>query len=635
MATRLEKLLFAIGVKDDGASNKISRLQKSIKGVGSDLQSHFAGIGMGAAGVWGAVKSIGAIAEPAIDLNRALSDIGALGVDAAGLKHLQSEAGKFAMTYGGTAADVVRSSYDIQSAIDGLSAQELASFTTSAGLLAKASKSDIGNMTAYMGTMYGIFEKNAAAMGKSAWSEQVAAQTVYIANKYKSSGESMSAAFTSLGANAQAAGIEVAEQMAVLGLLQKTMPGPESGTKYKAFLAGVGKAQDTLGMKFTDSQGKMLAMPEILEKLKGKFGNLDKVADADLLKKAFGSAEAVSLIKLLLPQLDEMKNTIGEVRGISDLSEARDIAKQTTDSFQRFGGALNYVLAAGMQKVLPTYYRWTDKGTEILSMLGKWVDKFPNVARVVGYVATAILAVAGVSALGVAGFHLYRLSAMALGGPFKGLLALTKLLGAGFLKLAAALWANPIILIVLGIALAIGLVIYYWDELKAAFADSAWGAPFLFVMEKLEEKWRLVTDLFRDFSWTKLLETAVSLALTPLEVFINAIGKLLDMAGFDMGQQLMGWKAQDLFKASETAAPPGTATATAMTAAPAHEPWQGRGMLRSLSEAREARPPEGGIAGQTKNIMKNTGTNIHIGEQHNHFPENPENQDDMAAKLYG
>ena len=632
MATRLEKLLFAIGVKDDGASSKISRLQKSIKGVSGDLQSHFTGIATGAAGVWGAVKSIGAIAEPAIDLNRALADIGALGVDASGLKHLQSEAGKFAMSYGGTAADVIRSSYDIQSAIDGLSADELAAFTTSAGLLAKASKSDIGNMTSYLGTMYGIFERNAAAMGKSAWSEQVAAQTVYIANKYKSSGESMSAAFTSLGANAQAAGIEVAEQMAVLGLLQKTMPGPESGTKYKAFLAGVGKAQKALGLQFTDSQGKMLAMPEILGKIQGKFGNLDKVADADLLKKAFGSDEAVSLIKLLLPQLDEMKNTIGEVRGISDLSEARDIAKQTTDAFQRFGGALDYVHASAMQKVLPAFYRWTDVATGHLSTLGKWIDKYPNVARVVGYVATAILAVAGVTALGVAGFHLYKLSALALGGPLKLLLGLTKLLGAGFFKLGMILLANPIVLIILLIAAAIGLVIYYWDDLKAAFADSSWGAPFLFMMEKLEEKWRLVTGLFSDFSWTKLFETAVSLALTPLEVFINSIGKLLDMAGFDLGQELMGWKAQDLFKPSEQTAPvpPGVTPVAA-----AHEPYQGRGMMRSLSEAREARPPEGGIVGQTRNMVNNTGKNLTVGTQNFYFENMPENPDDAAAMMWG
>ena len=73
--------------------------------------------------------------------------------------------------------------------------------------------------------------------------------------------------------------------MAILGKLQATMSGSEAGTKYKAFLMGVGNAQKELGMKFVDSQGKMLPVLQILEKLKKKYGALDKVVDSDLIKK--------------------------------------------------------------------------------------------------------------------------------------------------------------------------------------------------------------------------------------------------------------------------------------------------------------------------------------------------------------
>ncbi|WP_173672780.1 phage tail tape measure protein, partial [Escherichia coli] len=107
------------------------------------------------------------------------------------------------------------------------------------------------------------------------------------------------AAFTTLGASAKAAGIDAAEQFAVLGQLQATMSGSEAGTKYKAFLAAVGSAQKKLGLNFVNKDGTMKSVVEIMKLIRGKFGDLSKVADSDLLKSAFGSDEAVAMIKLL------------------------------------------------------------------------------------------------------------------------------------------------------------------------------------------------------------------------------------------------------------------------------------------------------------------------------------------------
>ncbi|MGU3846657.1 phage tail tape measure protein, partial [Vibrio diabolicus] len=90
---------------------------------------------------------------------------------------------------------------------------------------------------------------------------------------FKTTGASMSSAFTSIGANATSAGVAIEEQMAILGTLQSTMSGSEAGTKYKAFLAGVANAQDKLNLSFTDSQGQMLPMLDILEQLKVKYGD--------------------------------------------------------------------------------------------------------------------------------------------------------------------------------------------------------------------------------------------------------------------------------------------------------------------------------------------------------------------------
>lgn len=89
----------------------------------------------------------------------------------------------------------------------------------------------------------------------------------------------MADAFGALGANATAAGVSMDEQFAVLGQLQATMGGGEAGTKFKAFLAGVGNAQKALGMQFTDSAGNMLPVLTILDKLKARYGETLSVAE--------------------------------------------------------------------------------------------------------------------------------------------------------------------------------------------------------------------------------------------------------------------------------------------------------------------------------------------------------------------
>lgn len=299
MATKLEKLMFWISVKDD-ASGPVGKLQKALRSTSRTSKQAWGQLAGGAMTAAGAGLALEGMVSPALDLNRALADVSSLDVDPKGLKLLDATAKQYAMSYGGTAAEFVNSSYAIQSGIAGLDATQLADFTRASNVLAKATKADAATMTNYAGTMYGIFKQQADAQGKSSWIEDVAGKSAYAIQIFKTSGTEMSAAFTALGANATSSGIKLEEQMAILGQLQATMSGSEAGTKYKAFLAGVGQAQKELGLKFTDGQGHMLPVLQILDKLKKKYGSLDVLADSDLIKKAFGSDEAVSMLKLLI-----------------------------------------------------------------------------------------------------------------------------------------------------------------------------------------------------------------------------------------------------------------------------------------------------------------------------------------------
>lgn len=645
MATKLEKLFFAIGVQD-GASNKVARLQANIANMAKQAGDHFRGIGTAALGLVGAGLSIKAIAGPAVELNRALTEVGALGVDTDGLKVLQNEAGRFAMQYGKDAKEVIRSSVAIQEAVDGLTAKELAAFTTAGNVLAMASRSSVESMTGYMGAMHGIFQAQAGRMGKARWAEQMAGQTEFIARTFKVKGEEIAAGFTALGDKATRAGMEAGEQMAVMAALQKTMGGAAAGDRLKSFAAGAGKAGRQLGLSFTDQKGQLLGMVDVLDTIRAKYG--DTLTEAQQLKfaKAFNDKDAGAFINTLLSKQGQLTAAIRDVKTVTDMTGARASARQTTDAFQRFGASVDYVQANFMQKLLPTLSRWTNKASDHLDTLNKWITKYPNVARVVGYCVLAVLSLAGVVALGTMAFHLFKLAGIALGLPFRALITLVKVLSSGFIRLGAIMLANPIVLVLLLVAVAIGVVIYYWQELKAYFADTSWGQPFLWVMECLEEKWNMLTDLFSDFTWTKLLKLVISTALIPLQAFVNTLGEILDyIPGMaDEASALKGWKAS-AFADDLLGADPNKGLAAGQHIAPRARLPEGAGQaelvrmnnpeLASLKAGKTLQAPQGGVLGSSLTKVNNSGKTIHIGEQHIHV-ENPlPNPDDYGAMQFG
>ncbi len=502
-ATRLERLMFAIGMRDE-ASSKMGKLRKAITGMTEAVHDQFLRVGTGAMGAYSQAQGIHQLVAPAIDLNRAVGEVASLDVDNASLASLQAQAKQFALDYGGSAADVVRASYDIQSAIAGLKGNELGTFTVASGVLARATKADVGVITSYMGTMYGIFKNQADRVGKSQWVEQLAGRTALAVQMFKTKGEEMSSAFTSLGANATSAGIDAAEQLAILGTLQSTMGGSVAGTKYKAFLAGVGNAQKELGLKFTDKDGNMLGMVAILDKLKGKFGETLNVAESDSLKKAFGSDEAVSLIKQLMTDSTGLAKSIDSLGKVQGMDKAREMASKMTDVWHKGSGAIGVLAASFGQQLLPPLEKLVGKGVDVMKTMVRWIDIAPNLARWIGYGAITVMALAAVMGVLSAAIAINKIAWLALGGPVRlavslfGLLRkLTFLQTAATWLLNTALWANPMTWVVIGVVAliaAVGALVYWWDDLKAAFLDTSWGKSIMAVIDSLMAPFKLLGE---------------------------------------------------------------------------------------------------------------------------------------------
>ncbi len=382
----------------DQLSAPLKGVMKSIDDLGKRGADAMKNIGIGVAGIVGAGVALKSALDPAIEFSRAINEVKAAGIGASGLEKVEQFALDFSSSFGIASNEVVKSVNEIARAIDGLTDDELISFSKGSNILAKATGSSVQEMGSYLSTMYGIFQQEADRMGKSKWVEMMAGQATLTANMFKSSGESLSQAFTNLMSTGQSKGVELAEQFAVLGNLQSVMPGGMSGTKYAAFLNGVGKASKKLGLDFLDANNRMLPITDILAKIKKSYGDTIDEVEAQQLAKAFGTNDAVQVINYLLPKIDSLKDNIKEIGGVNNLDDAVRVSKITTDSWMRFSAILqNIKIAIGVEilkKIEPLFNRMADLGQEFVA----WLKTYKNIARWIGYAVGALIGFTGLTA---------------------------------------------------------------------------------------------------------------------------------------------------------------------------------------------------------------------------------------------
>ncbi|WP_429236170.1 phage tail tape measure protein [Aeromonas salmonicida] len=475
----MEKLMMQVALVDN-ATKPLAGINTQIDQISKAGRQGWANMAMGTTTVVAGAMAIQNVLGPAIEMDRALAEVASLDVHEKTLKQLSDTALQFSVDYGESASEFVRASYDIQSAIAGLEGNELPAFARASGVLAKATKADTATITNYMGTMYGIFEQQAKRMGKATWVEDVAGKTATAVQMFKTTGQGMTDAFKGIGANATAAGISMDEQFAVLGHLQATMGGGEAGTKFKSFLSGIGSAQKALGLQFTDSAGNMLPVLDVLDKLKARYGETLTIAGSDELKKAFGSDEAVSMIKLLMSNTKGLANSINALGNTHGMGKAEQMAAAMTDQWQRVESAWFAIRAAAFGAVLPAINQVVGAFADGADTVLRWTRLFPHLTKAVSYATLAIVGLGMVTGVWLLLAGLAKLVTLGWGIVMMGLLAPLKLLRGAMalmrttvLLVNLAMYANPVLLIVGGIlalVAAVALAIVYWDELYAAFS---------------------------------------------------------------------------------------------------------------------------------------------------------------------
>ena len=444
--------------------------------------------------------------EATFETRRAIGELASLGVKDLGA--IEDAARDFSDQWAGTTkADFISTAYDIKSGIASLSDEGVADYTALAGLTAKATKSTIGEMTSLFATGYGIYKGYYDDLTDLEFGEMFSAGIARSVQQFKTDGSQMASAIQTLGASATTSNVPLEEQLSILGMLQATMSGSEAGTKYKAFLRSATKGGEALGLSFTDANNQLLSMPEILDLLRGKFGETMDAAEKMELQKAFGDTEAVALIDLLYSKTDDLQGNIldmydalGSGTGVAT-EMANAINETEPERFERLTQRIQNVKESIGNSLLPTVNDLMSAGETVLTKVGSWIEENQELVRVIMLVVLAIggfLTIAGTVAAVVGGVGLVITKAVSA---FKILkagfgiarAALSPLIGSVW-SFTAALLANPVTWVVIGIAALIAAIVLLYN--KCEWFRNLVNNIFNFFREKLGAAFETAKAIF-------------------------------------------------------------------------------------------------------------------------------------------
>ena len=518
------------------AFGKLGTFETKIKSV-SGFLSKMGTVSLGAGVAIG--SGIGNAINTYQELAKAQGEVESLGVSSKGIETITKQAREFSNQFGGTTApQFVKSAYDIKSGIASLSDTGVAKFTYLSALTGKATKSSTEQMTSLFATGYGIYAKQFDAFGAKTikgWNklsqeekdikfgEAFSAGIAGAVQLFKTNGSEMQRAIENLGAMATTSNVPLAEQLAILGSMQKTFPsGSEAATAYKGFLSGAISAQEKLNLKFVDSNNQLLSAPKILEKLKEKYGEtLDDMEKADI-KKAFGTEEGMKFITAFYDNVDTLKDSItqmdkkikGGTSSVEKMAKKMNKGWEFTILEQRIGNLTSTIgeqfapIALKASGIIGNFVNkittWTKAHPELTANIAKGITIFGGFLAVIGtvgiglsvltigipFLVTQFLTLWGVISFGggvlktlligsyrvalfglgitakltATAFELLAFSSKLLGGAFK-------LVGRSILWMGRVLIMNPVIATVTAIAGGAYMIYKHWGHTGNFFKD--------------------------------------------------------------------------------------------------------------------------------------------------------------------
>ena len=419
--------------------------------IGGGLRSAGIAAGVATAAIGGTATVITKLALSTRDTQRSLAELRSLGIK--DLDAIEEKARQFTNQWGGSKADFVSAAYDIKSALAELSDEAVGEYTAMAAKTAIATKANVGEMTNLFAIGYGIYKEQYAKMSDMDFGKMLSGGLSQAVQQFKTDGSKMSQAITALGASGVKAGQGMAEQLSVLGMLQRTMGGGEAGTAYAAFIQGASQAVkqgakklekldkaiskardagaseaeikaleeeragvDNLTKGFLKADGTLKSTADLLQAMRDKYGDVIDVAEKNEIKELFGRKEGIKVFELLVGQIDALKTntaTMSQTLGTgavktNEMAEAMKSLDMDANALgstwqnlkEEAGDAFGPMVSEAIAALRGQFVSWQEDAKGWSASIKEWWGEHRDAIR--GHVAEIVAAVSKFATEGVA-----------------------------------------------------------------------------------------------------------------------------------------------------------------------------------------------------------------------------------------
>lgn len=492
-----------------------------------ELKSNLASLGKITAGIAVGAGIMSMPVKTAIEFEQSMLNVKSVinGITEEEFKALNDEAKRLG----------AETSFSASEAAEGMKYLAMAGFNTNQiiasmpGLLdmAKAGVIDLGRASDISSNILSAFGISANEMGRVADTLTMAFTTS------NTTLESLGYTMKYVGPIARGAGMSLEEAAAMAGLLGNVgIQGEMAGTQLRAMInrlsAPVGPAQkklEELGITVKDSTGNLRPMIELLAEMEKKTANMGNADRLGAFKTIFGE-EAVSGLSELVNQagkggiskyLDIVKKSAGKASEVAKIQMSG--VKGTIDELSSAAEGLSITFA---NLFLPAIKSIANGMKSLTNTLNSFIETHPVLTRGVFYAVTGFTAYLAVvrmlmiakSALAV-GTTLLASKTLFLNGVVVTTSIVTKAAALAQWALNAALLANPIGIVVAGIAALIGVgVLLYrnWNKISSFFI-TAWEN----IKSAVAGGFEFISNLL-----PKIMETI----LKPFETLKNGVAKV-------------------------------------------------------------------------------------------------------------
>lgn len=498
-----KQLMFTVGLVDQ-ITKPIAKISKQFSGLASNYQAGTMKMATGIGGVAAAGMSLYESLQPALEIDKALKNAKGIGVTSESIKELSKTAMNYSLEYGVATTEVIKHAEKMRGVLGNVSTDILMSTTRSSALLGQALQADADTVSKYFKNLHGNYKNEVNELGQDNFIAKIAGMTAYAKKTFGTELSELEGMIDGMHSLPSTLGVSMEEQFAVLSMLNKQMGQGDAVTQYTNYLENIRGAQEKLGVSLTNGNGKMLPILDVVKKLKPLMAGMTDDQSWQILDKA-GLGDGSLMLINMVKNIDELKAGIKGYQNIKGADPLINMVKDMTDQSQRLSQSWFVIRAAFGTAILPVFNEFAGWLADTGRDLVKFTEQHPTLTKYIGISALALLGLVAAGGLFTLMMGAGQMASVAWGVALIAKAGIVSTLTLGLsglrsvlLAVNIAMYANPIGLIVAGIAaavIAVGALIYYWDDLKATMGEWGWVKAISGIFDSV---WKGIKSVFTD-----------------------------------------------------------------------------------------------------------------------------------------